>query len=275
MSAWIDPVVKWVGGKRRIIDELLSRMPSNYVDYYELFAGGAALRLALPHLRYAVVADANHNLISTYSLIVSDCNAVLQQLNEFSDEYRAGNESAQCDMYYRVRAEFNANVEAWSDGAVQAARFMFLNKTGFNGLYRESSSGFNVSFGKNSKPLIVPPNLQEFKSAIATTKLMHGDFRQFIRQPTGGDLVYCDPPYDGTYDGYTACGFGTSDLADLAKECQMLDARGVFLMVSNSDTELVRSLFKGFRIETIMAPRSVNRDGNSRAKAPEVIIRNY
>lgn len=75
--------------------------------------------------------------------------------------------------------------------------------------------------------------------------------------------------------GGTASGFGTSDLADLANECQRLDARGVFLMVSNSDTELVRSLFKGFRIETIMAPRSVNRDGNSRAKAPEVIIRNY
>ncbi len=228
MSAAVDPIVKWVGGKRKLLNELVSRLPNSYVHYYELFAGGVALRLALPPVRYAVISDANHNLINTYSWVVTDCHAVERQLNILNDEFLTGNAAVQSGMYYRVRAEFNNDAQAWDDGAHQAARFIFLNKVGYNGLYRESGNGFNVPIGDNRKPLIVPPNLHEFKSAIATTTLMHGDFRQFITQPMGGDLVYCDPPYDGTFTGYTAKGFTKCDLADLAKACRLFDARDVF-----------------------------------------------
>ena len=276
MTVPVKPVVKWVGGKGRILEELLTRLPNNYVFYYEVFGGGAALRLALPLKRYSVVADANHNLIQTYSMIVSDCTSVSAGLVNYRDEYLEGSMQTREAMYYRIRDEFRQDAPCWQDGPLQAARFLFLNRTGYNGLYRENQSGeYNVPFGHNERPAIVPESLHEFSQALTGTKLMHGDFRKFMVAPKGGDFLYLDPPYDGTYSSYTGRGFGDADLQDLGGHCKRFDQMGVYWMLSNSDTLFVREVSKGFRIETIMAPRSVSREGSGRKMVQELIIRNY
>lgn len=276
MSAHVEPIVKWVGGKRQLLDELIRRQPESFVDYCEPFAGGASLCLALPPLRNMVLSDANFNLISTYSWVARDCSAVESHLQAFCDEYHDGDMDHMELMYYRVRDEFRAGVENWESSPQQAARFIFLNKTCYNGLYRESDkSGFNASFGKYANPLIVPPNLRDFSCAMGKVKLRCADFREVIQGLKCGDFLYCDCPYDGTYTQYTANRFSQADQEELARECKVLDRRGVYIMLSNSDTSFIRDLYRDFRIEPILAPRSVSRDGDGRSKIQELIIRNY
>ncbi len=276
MTVPVKPVVTWVGSKGGILDNLLERLPDNYVFYYELFGGGAALRLALPPRRYSMVADANQHLIRTYSMIVNDCASVASGLANYREEYLACSRDDKKNMFSRIRAEFRLDAQTRTDGPLQAARFIFLNKTGFNGLYRENQAGeYNVSFGYRERPALDPESLTAFSQAFAGTKLLHGDFRQFISEPKGGDFLYLDPPYDGTYNSYTCSGFSNADLQDLGQHCRHFDRMGVYWMVSNSDTPLVRDVFRGFRIGSIMAPRSVSRYGSGRGKVQELIIRNY
>ena len=271
-----SPFLKWAGGKRRLLAILLQRLPEHFVHYYEPFAGGGALRLALPRQRRAVMADRNHNLINTYNWVACDCTTVELHLQELSDRFLACDEVGRQAMYYEVRSEFCSDAANWDSGPYQAARLIFLNKTCFNGLYRESpTSGFNVAFGAYRNPRILPPNLREFSEVINSTTLISGDFREVLGKPVGGDFVYCDPPYDETFCGYTSADFTRVDQKDLAHALRRIEKRGVFWMVSNSDSQFIRQLYAGFRIETIMAPRSISRDGKGREKVQEVIIRNY
>ena len=171
MTVSVKPVVKWVGGKGGILDKLLERLPDNYVFYYELFGGGAALRLALPPQRYAMVADANQHLIRSYSMIVNDCASVASGLANYREEYLAGRWGDRKVMFNRIRCEFRLDASTWTGGPLQAARFIFLNKTGFNGLYRENQAGeYNVSFGYYERPALDPDNLYAFSLALAGTK---------------------------------------------------------------------------------------------------------
>jgi DNA adenine methylase len=264
------PIVKWVGGKTKLLPELLARMPEQYGRYYEPFAGGAAMFFRLVPRR-AVLADSNADLIGLYRAITSDVDGVIRRL----EQHRASHDQAH---YYDMRARWNDPGAAWG-AADRAAAFIYLNKTCFNGLWRVNrAGGFNVPIGRYADPPIcVPETLRAAQAALARAKLRCGDYRKAIEDAERGDFLYFDPPYDpvtptANFTSYTAGAFGPDDQRALAETARALAARGCRVMLSNSDTPFVRSLYKGFRIDRVKCARAINSNAAKRGEVDEVIV---
>jgi DNA adenine methylase len=288
----IRPIVKWAGGKTRLLPELVRRVP-DFVDYYEPFAGGLALflRLSTMDLRgvrnqdlgwwsdshRAHLADANDDLIVTYRAIADSPGGVSQHV----EAHRA----LHCeDHYYATRAAWNDPTQRVQQTLSRiAANFLYLNKAGFNGLWRVNRDGrHNVPFGRSAggggPSLPTLADLESVSWALGrVAALSCEDFRVSTATAGAGDFVYFDPPYvprgeTSDFTAYTTDGFGADDHADLARCSRDLAARGVHVMLSNSDTPMVRDLYQGFRVETVMAPRSINSRGSGRGKIAELLI---
>jgi DNA adenine methylase len=256
------PILKWPGGKTKLLGELTARMPARFGRYYEPFAGGAALFFRLAPER-AVLADANAHLVSTYEAIAHETGQVIAELE------RHGN--AHSEPHY------NAMKARWNCGAgnmvYRAAAFVYLNKAGFNGLYRVNARGeFNVGWGKHASYTPDVDGLRAAGAVLARAELRTGDYRAALYDARPGDFVYLDPPYDGTFSAYTSGKFGDVDQAEIAFTVRTLAARGVQVMLSNADTPRVRALYAGLRIDVVHAPRAINRDGAGRGKVAEVIV---
>ena len=265
------PIVKWAGGKSRLLDELLARAPSTYGRYHEPFVGGGALffRLAPPA---AVLADVNAELIACYRSVAREGDAVIAALAR----HRARHDES---YYYAVR-------EGWNGGAApspaeRAATFLYLNKTCYNGLWRVNRRGlFNVPLGRYDNPAILDEgNLRAAARQLARARLEVAPFEHVLEDAAPGDFVYFDPPYDpltrtAYFTQYAVGGFGQADQERLAEVFRELDGRGCAVMLSNHDTPFVRRLFAGYRIDRVLCSRNINSRADARGACPEVIVRN-
>jgi DNA adenine methylase len=264
------PVVKWVGGKSKLLPELLARMPRTFARYYEPFAGGAALFFRLAPRR-AVLADRNSDLVGLYRAVAREPRAVITALQG----HRTAHDEAH---YYATRARWNDRDREWTP-AERAAAFVYLNKTCFNGLWRVNRAGaFNVPIGRYADPPIcVPETLLAAHDVLVRAKLRCADYRTAVDDARAGDFVYFDPPYDpvtttANFTSYTADAFGPDDQHELADTARRLVARGCSVMLSNSDTAFVRSLYRGFRVERVKCVRAINSNAAKRGEVDELVI---
>jgi len=265
-----SPFVKWVGGKRGIIQELTRRLPHSFKSYYEPFVGGGALFFELcRQLKKAFLSDVNVDLVITFNVIRRDPQKLIARLNEHAAKH---NEA----YYYTMRSQHYAD-----DPIELAARFIYLNKTCYNGLFRANKKGeFNVPVGRyENPPILDEENLLLCHEALQRAVIEYKDFAEIA--PKANDFVYFDPPYhptdENSFTKYSKSGFTEHDQARLKDFALALHKKGVKVMISNSDTKFIRDLYKSraFNIESVSAPRLVNCKAEGRKAAEEVLIRNY
>jgi len=264
------PFTKWAGGKTFLLPEILKRLPAKINTYYEPFVGGGAVFFALAserRFKRAVIGDANEELMNLYATIRQSPH----ELIAFLDHGFAQDEKS----YYKIRA----NGPKASATLARAARTLYLNKTGFNGLYRVNKKGvFNVPWGRQEgRGLLDEENIFACCDALCRATLTSLDFEKTILPAKRGDVCYLDSPYlpvsvTANFTTYTAGGFGLSDQTRLRDVAKKLDARGVRVLLSNSDTPLTRKLYRGFKIEEVQAPRRVNSKGGKRGNVGELLI---
>lgn len=268
------PFLKWVGGKQRLADELLKHAPKSFGTYYEPFLGAGALFFALAPKR-AVLSDSNKNLIAAYLAVRGNAPLLILHLETLG---RFHNEK----FFYETRDAFNDEDgrEISAFGIIQAARFIYLNKACFNGLYRESAEGkLNVPFGHNSKPPSFNiENIKACQRALQSATLIASKFLPVSSRAQAGDFVYFDPPYvpiskGSNFTAYTADKFGDEDQKLLRDHALWLCRRGVHVMLSNSSAPRVADLYsKDFDLHEVRALRAVNSNGEGRGKVAEYII---
>jgi DNA adenine methylase len=267
------PFLKWAGGKTQLTDSLLACAPPCFKVYHEPFVGSGALFFRLyreQKIRQAVISDINAELIDTY-IAIRDCVFdVIRILSEFP--YTR-------EFYYEVRAK-----DPWELSLPErAARMIYLNKTGYNGLYRVNRQGrFNVPFGRYKSPNYLDrENLLAVSRALQNVQILCTPFETVLERANPNDWVYFDPPYmpvsqTANFTSYSANGFGLSDQKRLRDICIELDRRGVYVTVSNSDTDVIHDLYTpDFVITKVLANRAINCNGAKRGKISELIITNY
>ena len=276
----MKPIIKWVGGKRSNLPYIKERLPANfnkysYQKYYEPFLGGAAVLLDLNPTN-AVVSDINPELINMYIQVRDRVEEVINHLTIYDNQHEIWSDPK--DYYYRVRGFFNT--ELGTNTAQQAARFIYLNKHCFNGLYRVNKKGeFNVPFnGKLSGWSADPDHLRELSSRLKNVDIRCGDYLDTIKDASNNDFVFFDSPYAPitatSFTDYTKEGFSYEDHVRLSELFKELTNRGCYCLLTNHDTPLIRELYKDFRIEVVDVRRSINRNGSVRT-GKEVIITNY
>jgi DNA adenine methylase len=269
-AAVAQPVVKWAGGKSRLLPELFARLPPRWGRYFEPFGGGAALFFALAPER-GVLGDANADLVRMYRALATDADAVIRKLRSHARAHSA-------DYYYGARARWNARRASWAP-ATGAAAFIYLNKTCYNGLWRVNrAGGFNVPFGRyTNPPICVPDALLAAHRVLQRAELRCGDYRATVEDAERDDLIYLDPPYEpvtatASFTSYTAHAFGRDDQRALAETARRLVARGCHVVLSNSDTPFIRELYAGFQLDTVRCSRSINSSADRRGEVSELII---
>jgi len=268
------PFLKWVGGKRQLLWALSARVPSSYSGrYFEPFLGGGALFFHLMSTpgrapKSAVLADTNARLIRAYRGVRDDVNRVLRNLKDRRNKK---------EEYYRTRS---LDIDASESDAEVAAWLIYLNKTGYNGLYRVNSKNrFNVPFGRYDKPgFYDPETLRRCADALSSADLRLEDFEKATAKAKKGDFVYFDPPYvplsaTSSFASYTKGGFGLDEQERLRDLARSLKRRGVRVLLSNSSAPDVWRLYKdGFRITEVQATRVVNSKASGRGSVTEVLI---
>ena len=270
-----QPFLKWVGGKRQLINELKKHLPNDYNRYFEPFIGGGALFFSLEP-ENAFISDLNCELINTYKVVKDNVEDLIKELLKYKNEK---------EFYYKIR-ELDRDLSGYNklSPIQKAARFIYLNKTCYNGLYRVNKNGqFNVPFGKYKNPKICDiENLKKCSQILKNNiiDIKCGDFSIILDYVRPKDFVYFDPPYvplnnTSNFTSYTSDGFGAETQCKLEQVCKELTNEGVFWMLSNSYTEFILELYKNYNIHIVHAKRSINCRGNSRGKIKEVIITNY
>lgn len=268
------PFLRYAGGKRQLLPELLRRLPPSWKDYHEPFVGGGALFFALRRLfpRAGMnLGDANDDLMVTYRALRDDVEGVIRNLQMYATTHRERG----ADFYREVRAADRRSMAP--EG--RAAWMIYLNRTSFNGLWRVNKAGvYNVPYGKLSNPTICDAlNLRAVSADLQGASLGRGvDFRVTTGWVRPGDLVYLDPPYvpvaATSFVAYAAGGFGVDQQIALRDEAMRLRDIGAHVILSNSGAPLVRELYAGWTIEEVSARRNINRNGAGRGPVPEVII---
>jgi len=278
----MKPFLKWVGGKRQllsdilpVINELLGRKFIKDFHYYEPFVGGGALFFALRAEGWssrATLGDTNELLIRTYLGVRGDVEAVIEDLQSgyhYSEK-----------AYYAERERYSIMAGPRTDECTAAAWMIYMNRTGYNGLFRVSKKGnYNVPFGRYTNPTICDAEgLRAASKALKGTKLLAADFERTVKSAEAGDLVYFDPPYvpvsaTSDFTGYTRDGFGAQDQVRLRDCALRLKHLGVHVILSNADVPGVWGLYdRGFSIRRVEARRAVNSNAGKRGVVGEVII---
>lgn len=273
------PFVKWAGGKARLIDQILYYFPSSFNSYYEPFLGGGSLYFSISPQK-GRLNDLNSTLIFVYRTIRDDCAHIVKDLLDLqSDYYALESLDEKATYYYERRSEFNST---HAQTVRKASLFIFLNKTGFNGMYRENSKGeYNIPFGKHARPMICDvENLNRVSDVLKEIDITNGHYFEAISDAKAGDFVYLDPPYvplnpTSSFTEYQAGGFTEDDQIQLRDAFVELTQRGCFVMMSNSTSPIVEELYKDFYFNTISAARVINAQGMKRGKINEYIITNY
>lgn len=276
-----SPFVKWAGGKARLLSQFDPFFPTGFGRYIEPFVGGGAVffhlfRQGRQAGQQSVLIDSLEELINCYRAIQSRVEELIAALQRHEPH------KSDKDYFYRVRAWDRAPGYTQRDAIERAARFLFLNRTCYNGLYRVNRRGaFNVPFGRYDNPNICDgQNLRAVSRALQGVTLLTGDFTRCLETAVPGDFVYLDPPYDplsGTanFTSYTSTSFGAQDQRRLADLFRELDRRGCQVMLSNSSTEFIRQLYNGFEQVEVQAIRAISSKGNARGAIPELLVMNY
>lgn len=257
-----SPFVKWAGGKRTLCETIISTFPHFGGTYWEPFVGGGAVFFALGNrIARAYLSDKNINLILTYKALRDHVEDVIEKLQWHASHHSRAH-------YFQVRDQYGKE----KDPIAIAAQLIYLNKTCFNGLYRENRQGkFNVPPGSYTNPKICDiKNLLTVSQSLQKATIKMGEFEHI--SPIAGDIVYCDPPYHGTFTAYTGGGFNEDDQRHLRDACIRWKRKGIHVIISNSATPFIRQLYKGFTLHMVSAPRHINRDGNNRGHQTEALI---
>lgn len=290
------PFLKWAGGKTQLLPTLDYYLPKDFhrqkeITYIEPFVGGGAMLFYMiqryPNIKKVVINDINLHLVKTYLTIKEQPFSLIERLTNIQEKYRKiSNEDNRKDYYLNIRDRFNnGNL----NDIEEAANMIFLNRTCFNGLYRENSKGFfNVPFGKYANPTICDKDL-----IIADSKLLqnaiilHGDFSETSKYREGYTFFYFDPPYrplDATssFNSYVKETFNDSEQIRLKDFFQSLSVEGCYTLLSNSDgkgrneeDEFLDNLYKDFYIDRVNAKRAINANASKRGVLTELLIRNY
>jgi DNA adenine methylase len=269
MSERLRPILKWAGGKRSLVPRILKELPDHIETYYEPFVGGAAVFLALAEAKRfqrAVITDKNAQLINLYTVVRDDLARLLKKL-----EGMQGQTSE--DDYYAIRAQKGGTrIE-------RAARLIYLNKTGYNGLYRvNSKGGFNVPYGRYKRPKIYDPErLAAAAVALQDVTIRVADFEEICSEAKRGDAVYLDPPYlplskTASFSAYHSDAFGMPEHERLAKAFGKLAKRGVTAILSNSATPETRALYKPFKCSDVSVRRPINSVASGRGAVSELLV---
>ena len=277
----MQPIIKWAGGKRKFAPQIAGFLGNVTGTYYEPFLGGGAMLLHIAPA-HAVCSDINPELINFYEVIKDDVDAIVELLKtEFVPNHCK-------DFYYDVRGwDRNAFEYSHIDKVRRAARFLYLNKTCYNGLWRVNRDGMNnVPFGRYKKPtILLEEDLRQAADYFRTNEVsfFRCDYKDLVGKAKKGDTVYFDPPYDveagqSEFVSYTASGFNRKDQADLKTLCDRLIDRGVKVGVSNSNTQYIKNLYTSDDIHQYqlieIAPfsRTIGGKPSSRRKTTELII---
>ena len=274
---FLSPILKWGGGKRQLLGEILPLIPA-HTRYYEPFVGGAAVLLGLQPKK-AVINDYSSELINTYKVVRDEPEKLIELLRNHKEKHSI-------EYYYEVRA-WDRDVESYQlfTDAEKAARTIYLNRTCFNGLYRVNRDGqFNTPCGRYKNPEILnEQRIQLLHDYLASNHIdiMCGDYKDSLKWIRKGAFVYFDPPYmppengDETFTKYTVDGFDEDKQSELKEVCDRLTNRGVKWMLSNSCCGFIRELYKDYNIRIVQARRSVSADGAKRILIDEVLVTNY
>ena len=271
------PFVKWIGGKRQLLSQFreLGLYPSGFDDtggrYFEPFVGGGAVFFDLQP-KSATISDLNSELTTTYMVVRDNVEHLIESLKQHVYDK---------DYFLKIRA---MNPATMSDLDV-ASRFIYLNRTCFNGMYRVNSKGqFNVPFGKYKNPIICDENnLRAVSRALMGVEILNVDYKAAVSKARDGDFIYFDPPYypvssTSSFTSYTKEGFAGKEQIELRDTFAELSNRGCYVMLSNSDSAFIRDIYGGLKnvtITTVSAGRAINSKATGRGKITELVITNY
>ncbi len=267
-------IVKWAGGKRQLLAQFIPLFPESFNNYFEPFAGSAIVAFHLAKQfpeKKLFISDVNSELIDTYEVVRDNPTRLTKLLTEHKKKHSAAH-------FYKVRA---LDVKTLSKEE-RAARFVYLNRTCFNGLHRVNSKGqFNVPCGKYKNPNIIQKdNIQELNKILKQFKTSTGSFEVVLDKCQKGDFVYFDPPYypldrKPSFTKYAKGDFLDKEQLALADVFKKLDKKGVLCMLSNSDTTFIRELYSKYNIHTVQAKRMINCRSDGRGLINEVVVTNY
>jgi DNA adenine methylase len=261
------PVLKWAGGKSGLLTQLVGNFPKTFSRFVEPFMGGGAVAFALKEGVPAVLNDANCELVNLYTVVRDRQRDLMLELDKLKYTYSE-------EFFYNLRKENP------KDNVKRAARTVFLNKAGFNGLYRQNSKGqFNVPFGKRAvcPALYDSENISKVANRLATADLRNEDFELILAEAGPGDLVYCDPPYEplsvtSSFNSYTGGGFSQGEQVRLRDACIAAAERGAVVAVSNSSADFIKTIYSEWDVRTVSAKRAINSKGNGRGEIEEVLV---
>lgn len=267
------PFLKWAGGKSRIATEIAKEFPK-FNHYYEPFLGSGAIFFEITP-KNSILNDLNTNLITTYECIKKQPQEIIREMDLLQTEYnKLTTEKEKSNLYYLLRDEYNQE----KNSIRKSALLIFLNKAGWNGIYRENSKGqFNVPFGKRKKiNLYDKNNILEISQKIQEVQFMSDSYQNAIKNAKEGDLVYFDPPYFETFTNYQKQGFTDKDQQELHDLAVSLSRKDCLVAISNSNCHKTRELYKDFkRIIEIPITRTIASKTSSRKPITEVLILNF
>lgn len=303
MAQQAKPFLKWAGGKSQLLPQLLQRLPSSISgskvieNYVEPFVGGGAMFFYLKSnlkVKNAYLLDINPDLINAYKIVQKYPDELIQKLKILSNAYFSCKKSKDKEFYfYRIRDKFNlqpkkANHQKNNSFLVQRATYLiFLNKTCYNGLFRQNKKGkFNVPFGDYQKPCICDENnIKNASTALKNAKIICDDFEKSEKYIESQTFVYIDPPYKpvnttSMFTGYTKEGFTDFDQQRLSVFYSKVDKAGAYLLLSNSDPknenkDFFRDKYSEYKIERVKASRAINCIPDKRGLIDEIIVNNY
>lgn len=263
------PFIKWAGGKQNLAKHVIRRLPDEIDTYYEPMVGGGAILIRMRgKFQRAVISDTNPEVVNAWRAVKKDVKKLIQALRRPKFKYEK-------ETFLKIRAQ---NPDKLSPVG-RAARFIYLNKTCFNGLYRVNSQGqFNVPFGKYKDPVICDAeNLQAVSQLLKNVKILDKDFEAACKEAGKGDAIYFDPPYmpvskTSNFTGYTADGFNDQEHERLARVFEKAGDRGVRVVLTNSVAPGVMELFGKFDYDQQDGNRSIGGPADYRGKAGEVIV---
>ena len=277
-QATAKPFLKWAGGKQQLLPQLEPLFPQKFHRYIEPFVGGGAVFFHLWNSgrlpKEVYLFDSNEELINTYLMVRDEVDKLIDLLTLHREKHSR-------EYYYFIRNLDRKPSTRLSD-VERAARTIYLNKTCYNGLYRVNSKGqFNVPMGRYKNPAILNAELLRAASlALQGVNLKVLDFRRLPEISHSRDFIYFDPPYDpisksANFTSYTRGNFNDADQQELARVFRELNEKGCYCMLSNSHTPFILELYRGFRIEVVQAPRTINANANGRGSVKEVVVVNY
>lgn len=270
----LRPFLKWAGGKRQLVPELLKYAPAHYRQYYEPFIGGGALLLSLQPGQ-ATISDSNEELINCYRVVKESVDELIALLQGHRNEK---------SYFYEVRGWDRQTEFATKTDVQRAARIIFLNKTCYNGLFRVNSKGqFNAPFGKYKNPNIANEQVLRAVSRYlneANVTIWREDFATTVANAASRDFVYFDPPYDpvsttASFTAYDTNGFNRDEQCRLKHVVDDLTARGCKVMLSNASTEFIQELYGDYHQIRVQAKRAINSNAAKRGKVDELLVMNY